>query len=112
MIPTDQIRRFTVRDRPSTRGNVIDIGINAKDQIIGIVLDLMGLYDVDLLNNHSRVDRANFSDFVNQAMKTVMYDMRRIRYLYKPLIIIKFHISSPKSRKPQRSVSVEQDEQE
>jgi hypothetical protein len=79
MIPTDQIRRFTVRDRPSTRGNVIDIGIHAKDQIIGIVLDLMGLYDVDLLNNHSRVDRANFSDFVNQAMKTVMYDMRRIR---------------------------------
>lgn len=77
MIPTDQIRRFTVRDRPSTRGNVLDIGINAKDQIIGIVLDLMGLYDTEVLNNNSRVDRANFSDTVNKAMKDVIYDMRR-----------------------------------
>lgn len=84
MIPPDQIRHFTVRDRPSTRGNVLDIGIHAKDQIIGVVLDLMGLYEVDMLNNHSRVDRANFSDFVNQAMKTVVYDMRRITPKSKP----------------------------
>lgn len=96
MIPPDQVRHFTVRDRPSTRGNVLDIGINAKDQIIGVVLDLMGLYDADQLNSHSRVDRANFADFVNQAMKTVVYDMRRI---------------TPKSKpKQRRSASVDEQE--
>ncbi|KAI6230076.1 hypothetical protein M3Y99_01098100 [Aphelenchoides fujianensis] len=93
MIPEDRVREYTVRDRPSTRGQVKDIGIKCKNQIIGIVLDLMGLYEHEVLNSHSRVDRANFSDFVNQAMKTVIYDMRRL---------------SPKSRKGQaRGMSAE-----
>ncbi|KAI6178165.1 hypothetical protein M3Y98_00471300 [Aphelenchoides besseyi] len=84
MIPEDLVREYTVRDRPSTRGQSKDIGIKAKNQIIGIILDLMSLYHADVLDKASRHDRANFSDTINQTMKTVIYDMRRI---------------SPKSRK-------------
>ncbi|CAD5209840.1 unnamed protein product [Bursaphelenchus xylophilus] len=85
MIPKELIHQFTVRDRPMSKGKVNDIGIDVKEQITGAVLDLLGLYDVNKLSNTARIDRAHFADFANQAMKTVMYDMRRI---------------SPKSKKP------------
>ena len=78
MIPRDQIRNYTVRDRPSTRGQTKDIGGRAKDQITACILDLMKLYDSERLDAHARHDRCSFSDFVNQAMKTVMYDLRRV----------------------------------
>ncbi|CAD5206747.1 unnamed protein product [Bursaphelenchus okinawaensis] len=84
MIPKEFIHQFTVRDRPMTKGKVNDIGIDVKEQITGVVLDLLGLFDVSKLSHNARIDRAHFSDFINQAMKNVMYDLRR---------------TSPKSRK-------------
>lgn len=72
MIPKECIHQFTVRDRPTTRGQSLDIGIDVKEQITGVVLDLLGLYDPDKLSASSRIDRAHFADFVNQSMKTVM----------------------------------------
>ncbi|KAI6219937.1 hypothetical protein M3Y95_01080500 [Aphelenchoides besseyi] len=98
MIPEALVREYTVRDRPGTRGKSKDIGVKAKNQITGIILDLMSLYDSDVLDRASRHDRANFSDSINQTMKTVIYDMRRI---------------SPKSRKSAANRSnVVQDELE
>jgi hypothetical protein len=72
LVPQEVVRDFTVRDRGNAREHPQDIGNHAKDQITGIVLELMGLYEMDKLDDRSRTDRAHFAHFVNCAMKTAM----------------------------------------
>uniref|UniRef100_A0A915EE93 Uncharacterized protein n=1 Tax=Ditylenchus dipsaci TaxID=166011 RepID=A0A915EE93_9BILA len=75
LVPKEVVKSYTVKDRK--QNGAFDIGNHAKDQITGIVLDLMGLYNVEGLDNKARADRANYSQLVNEAMKHAMYDMRR-----------------------------------
>ncbi|KAI1709053.1 hypothetical protein DdX_11450 [Ditylenchus destructor] len=73
LIPSEVVKNYTVRDRGQPKQNgAFDIGNHAKDQITGIVLDLMGLYNIDLLDNRGRSDRANYTQIVNHCMKSAM----------------------------------------
>ncbi|KAI1722438.1 hypothetical protein Ddc_06595 [Ditylenchus destructor] len=73
LIPSEVVKNYTVRDRGQPKQNgAFDIGNHAKEQITGIVLDLMGLYNIDLLDNRGRSDRANYTQIVNHCMKSAM----------------------------------------
>uniref|UniRef100_A0AC34F9W1 Phosphoprotein n=1 Tax=Panagrolaimus sp. ES5 TaxID=591445 RepID=A0AC34F9W1_9BILA len=69
LIPEEQARYYTVRERTHRRNGLKDIGEHAKEQIVGCVLDLLGLYDIESLDSQGRGDRLHFTNLINQAMR-------------------------------------------
>jgi len=79
LIPEPLVRDYTVKDRgQSSQSSPKDIGVFTKEQITGIVLDLMGLYNTTNLDHRGRTDRAQITLLVNKCMKAAIYDKRRI----------------------------------
>uniref|UniRef100_A0A914Y705 Uncharacterized protein n=1 Tax=Panagrolaimus superbus TaxID=310955 RepID=A0A914Y705_9BILA len=77
LIPEEQARYYTVRERTHRRNGLKDIGEHAKEQIVACVLDLLGLYDIESLDSQGRGDRLHFTNLVNQAMRMSLIDLRR-----------------------------------
>jgi hypothetical protein len=77
LIPEEQARFYTVRERTQRRNGLKDIGEHAKEQLVGCVLDLLGLYDIEQLDSQGRADRVHFTNLVNQAMRMSLIDLRR-----------------------------------
>ena len=73
LIPEPLVREYTVKDRgQSSQTSPKDIGVFTKEQITGIVLDLMGLYNTQNLDHRGRTDRAQITLLVNKCMKAAM----------------------------------------
>lgn len=72
MIPEEFARLYTVRDRSHRKNGLKDIGDHAKEQITGCVLDLLGLFDIDELDDEGRADRAYFTNIVSHAMRMAL----------------------------------------
>uniref|UniRef100_A0A7E4V9Z8 Reverse transcriptase domain-containing protein n=1 Tax=Panagrellus redivivus TaxID=6233 RepID=A0A7E4V9Z8_PANRE len=77
LIPEEYTRQYTVRERSQRRNGLKDIGEHAKNQIIGCVLDLLGLYEVAGLTDQDRADRVHFTNLVNHSMRMALIDLRR-----------------------------------
>jgi hypothetical protein len=77
LIPEEQAQFYTVRERTHRRNGLKDIGDHAKEQIVGCVLDLLGLYDIESLDAQGRGDRVHFTNLINQAMRMSLIDLRR-----------------------------------
>jgi len=72
LIPEEYAKYYTVRDRSHRKNGLKDIGDHAKEQITGCVLDLLGLYDIDELDDEGRADRATFTNIVSHAMRMAL----------------------------------------